>query len=484
MGIGARVWVWVLGAMLALAAGACSCADDSRPRRDGGGVDPIDAGPEPGVDAPVPPGTDGGPPPLPDAPDARIDRTMFCMGMGPPVIVGDSTMSTATCAGAIATSVFDNSVCSCDDTNIVGYLRTRSFDSGVPGSSDDDWGAPVGVNRNYLTGGYADIGGSFTIATSSATTFAGYLRIRGDGRFGGDISAIGRVDVYRDLWILGSVALTVEANVTGDLHQPTGRLFGFPTSSVGGSTIRSAFTVERPCACDPSEIVDIAGIVAAGRAENDNADIGLMPGVLDPVIGLGVDIELPCGRFYLSGISGLGDITLHVNGRTALFVDGDVNALGVFDIDIGPDGELDMFIGGQLLSIGAGSYGDRNRPARTRIYAAGGGDVTIIGATGFVGNVYAPNARITAPGATTVYGSLFGRQIDMPGYLDVHYDRAILDVDVDCPPPTGGCEMCGGIGCSDHTACILGACTGCTSDADCCAPLVCYPDGTCDSLLI
>ena len=77
---------------------------------------------------------------------------------------------------------------------------------------------------------------------------------------------------------------------------------------------------------------------------------------------------------------------------------------------------------------------------------------------------------------------MFGRVIDMPGYLNMHYDRAILDVDVDCPPD--GCAMCGGDGCSDHTACVGGACVSCTADADCCAPLVCYPDGTCGSLLI
>lgn len=463
----------------------CNCSSDTRPPRDGGGGG-LDGGL---ADTPVPPGVDAPrlvpdvPPMLPDTPDAYLTREEFCMGAGPPVIVGDSSMSTDTCAGAIATRVFDNALCSCEDTNIVGYLVTRSFDSGM-GTGDDDYGAPVGVNRNYITGGYADVGGSFVVAGTGGVNFAGYLRIRGDGRFGGDVNAIGRIDVYRDMWVRGNVALTVEANVTRDLHQPTGRTFGFPTSDVGGATIRTAFTVDPPCRCGATEIVDIASIVATGRTLNDNASIGLVAGVIDPVVGIGEEITLPCGRFYLSGISGIGDITLNIPGRTALFIDGDVNALGVFDIDLGPEGELDMFISGNLTSIGAGSYGDRSHPSRTRIYVGGTGDVTIIGATGFVGNVYAPRARITAPGATTVYGSLFGRQIDMPGYLNVHYDRAILDVDVECPPPTGGCEMCGVPGCTDHTACVAGECRGCTSDAECCAPLVCYPDGTCDSLLI
>jgi hypothetical protein len=462
---------------------ACDCGGGERRRDAGGGDGGADATvverDVPGLDAPRPPPIDA--PILPDTPDAYLTREEFCMGRGPAVIVGDATMMTETCAGSIASRVFDHAICSCDDTNVVGYLRTASFDSGVPGTSEDGFGAPVGVNADYLTGGYADIGGTMVVAGTSGVSFVGYLRVGGDAFFADDVSAIGRIDVARDLWIRGNLPLTVGLYVTRDLHQPAGRTLS-PINDIGGSRYTGTFTVPPPCRCGASDIVDIASIVATASRVNDNASVGLVANELDPVIGLGREITLPCGRFYLTGISGLGDITLRVEGRTALFVQGDVNALGAFDIDLGPDGELDLFIAGNLLSIGAGSYGDRARPARTRIYVGGTGDVTLVGAAGFVGNVYAPRARITAPGATTVYGSLFGQRIDMPGYLDVRYDRAILDVDVDCPPPTE-CEPCGGTGCTDDRACVGGMCVGCGSDADCCAPLVCYGDGTCGPLL-
>lgn len=414
--------------------------------------------------------------------DAIVTRDEFCMGRGPAVVVGDATIMTETCAGSIASRVFDHAVCSCEDTNVVGYLHTRSFDSGGAGT-EDAYGAPVGVDRNYFTGGYADIGGSFTVAGSDSVGFAGYLRVGGDARFGGDVTAIGRIEIARDFWLAGSVPLTVSVDVERDLHQPAGETLGI-FSSVGGSTFHEPVTITAPCRCASDDLVDVAAIVAAARSANDNASVGLAPNIVDPVIGIGTEIALPCGRFYLTGISGLGDITLRVDGRTALFVDGDLNALGVFDVDLGPEGELDLFVAGDLLSIGAGSFGDRARPAGTRVYVGGMGDVSIVGATGFVGNVYAPRARVTAPGATTVYGSLFGREIDMPGYLDVRYDRAILDAGADCPPPPGGCEMCGEAACTDGRACIGGACSACASDADCCAPLVCHPDGTCGPLLI
>jgi len=414
--------------------------------------------------------------------DAAIDREAFCMGRGPIITVGDSTRMTDTCVGAIATRVFDNAVCSCMNANVAGYLRTRSFDSGM-GTMDTAAGAPVGINGEYTTGGYADVGGTFVVAGAGGIRFGGYLQVGGDARFGGDVNAISYIDVKRDLWVEGNVTNIGLLSVDGDVHQPSGRrLSTFP--DIGGSRITSPFNVEDPCACEPAELVDIEAIVAAGVIDNDNSDVGLDPTMLETVAGLDVDVTLPCGRYHLTSIGGLGSITLHVPGRTALFVDGDVNALGVFDIDLGPDGELDLFIRGNLLSIGSGSYGDRSRPAATRIYVGGTGDVAIVGATGFVGNVYAPRARITAVGATTVYGSLFGREINMPGYLDVHYDRAILDVDRDCPPPADGCGCGIGEGCTDHLGCVEGMCTACSSDADCCAPLVCHPDGTCGSLLI
>jgi hypothetical protein len=476
--------VRAIGVGCLLLAAACSAeGGEPRARDAGAGGDP-DAG---GTDAPAA-DRDAGPARDGDTPadagtDGPIDREAYCMGEGPPVIVGDETMDTDTCAGAIASRVFSNSICTCEDANIAGYLKTRSFHSGMM-MSDTTAGAPVGIDRNYLTGGYADVGGTFVVSGPAGVRFGGYLDVGGDARFGADVNAAGYIHVRRDLWVLGNVTNIGLLRVDRDVHQPSGRtLATFP--DIRGSTIRTPFTVDAPCDCTPTGLVDIAAIVAHGMTHNDNADVGLDPRLLENVVGLGVDLTLPCGRYYVTSIGGLGSITLHVPGRTALFVGGDVNALGVFDIDLEGTGEIDLFIGGNLLSIGSGSYGDRASPSRTRIYVGGSGDVTIIGATGFVGNVYAPHSRITAPGATTVYGSLFGRQIDMPGYLDVHYDRGILDVGVECDPPADGCTTCGADGCTDHTACIAGECGGlCTSDGDCCAPLVCYPDGTCGALLI
>lgn len=472
-----RRFHWALVFFL-LGVGACDCGSNVTHHGDGGtgdGGHPMDGG---GVDTGVV--GDAGPP-VDLGTDGPIDRMAFCMGMGPAVTVGDMTMGTATCAGAIASRVFNNSVCSCTDANVIGYMRTRSFHSGTM-MSDTTAGAPVGIDQHDATGGFADIGGTLVVDGTSALNFGGYLKVGGDTKVNSDLGAIGYINIARDLWIEGNISIIGYVDVGRDVHQPSGHSI-LPPPSVGGSTSHAAFTIDPPCDCSPTGLVDIAAIVADGMAHNDNADIPLDPNLLAAVAGIGVDITLPCGRFYLNSVGGIGGITVHVTGRTALFIGGDVNAIGAFNIDIAPAAELDMFIGGNILSIGAGSFGSRSRPAASRIYVGGSGTVTLVGLSGFVGNVYAPYATITAVGDTQVYGSLFGNLIDMPGYLDVHYDRAILDVDRECdPPPT--CDVCGTSMCVDHRACIGGACAACTSDADCCAPLICYPDGTCGSLLI
>jgi hypothetical protein len=399
--------------------------------------------------------------------------------------VGDEEVVIETCAGAVAERVFTYSVCSCTDVNLVGYLETRSFDS-ARDREVIEAGAPVGINGTYTTGGYTDLGGSFTVSGDQAVNFAGYLALGGDLRFGGNLSAIGYIEVGRDAWLDGNVTVPGYIWIGRDLYQTPGRRL---TSivTVEGERHPEAVSIAPPCACEPHQILDIGSVVDSAARDNDNALVGLDPAVLNDVAGIGVEIELPCGRFYLERIGGLGGITLRVTGHTALFVEGDVNSLGYLSVELAPEGELDLFIKGNLVAIGAGSFGSTERPAASRIYVGGEGDVVLVGAAEFVGNVYAPRSRITAVGAAFVYGSLFGRHIDMPGALMVNYDRHILNVGDDCgdeqeDPPAGSCDRCDN-SCPGNRACVEGECLDCRTDADCCEPLVCWPDGSCGSLM-
>lgn len=193
---------------------------------------------------------------------------------------------------------------------------------------------------------------------------------------------------------------------------------------------------------------------------------------------------MPCGRYYVNQIGGLGGVTLRIQGRTALFVGGDVWATGLFKVELDPGAELDLFIQDDFVLTGAARFGDRTRPAAMRIYVGGTGDVAVAGYGDFVGNVYAPTANITVAGLGVVHGSLFGKNINAPSALMVHYDESILEVGDDCPedPPDGDtCKQCGD--CGNGSACVAGTCGECAQDSDCCAPLVCNR-GTCGQIQV
>jgi hypothetical protein len=407
----------------------------------------------------------------------------YCETGGPFVEVGDEEEVVETCAGEVAERVFTNAICSCTDINIAGYLETRSFDSHDDPSVRES-GAPVSVNVTYTTGGYTDVGGTFTVAGERSVNFAGYVNAGGDLRFRGDLSAVGYLEVDRDAWLLGDVTVPGYVRIGRDLHQAPGRRL-MAVVSVGGERVTESFTIDLPCRCGAGDVIDVGALVDAARRDNDNARIGLDPAVLNNVMGIGIELELDCGRFYLERIGGIGGITLRITGHTAIFVGGDVDAVGALDVELGPEGELDLFIAGNLVTIGAGSFGSTDRPAMSRVYVGGEGDVVLVGAAEFVGNVYAPRSRITAIGAAFVYGSLFGHLIEMPGALMVRYDRHILDVGEDCgeedDPDT--CDRCDNE-CPGNRACVDNVCIDCRTDADCCEPLVCWPDGSCGPLMI
>ncbi len=409
----------------------------------------------------------------------------FCSGSGPLVVVGDADggAGTSTCTGQIAEATFKSALCTCRDVNLQGYLRTRGFDSTkgpyVPGSTTG--GAPVGVDHDYVipalgaNAGFTDVGGSFSVAGPDSISFAGALSVDGDFRAAGRLDLKGYSRIARNAWIGGDVSNLGYATVGGDLH-----ISGNDMLPLVASGIRKKEPVSVAPPCDCNDLLDVAALVDHARTSNDNASIGLAPGALRNVIGL-VERTLPCGKYYVDALSGIGDIVLHVNGRVALFVEGSVSATGNLEVDLAPGAEIDVFIKGTLALTGRGAFGTPARPAATRLYVGGSGDVTLVGASGFVGNLYAPRARVTAIGYASVYGSVFARDFVVPGFADIVYDRAITHAGDGCnAPPPATCKQCGT--CTGGTACVNGACGKCTTDGDCCGQDVCV-EGACKVLI-
>jgi hypothetical protein len=90
-------------------------------------------------------------------------------------------------------------------------------------------------------------------------------------------------------------------------------------------------------------------------------------------------------------------------------------------------------------------------------------------------------------------GSLFLKDLNGSGYVDITYDRDIIIPGEQCPPPDDEepppddeepppeCFQTCNETCGD-SACIDGHCAPCTADADCCDPYVCI-EGACRQLI-
>jgi hypothetical protein len=342
----------------------------------------------------------------------------------------------ATCEPNIPAQAFSSALCSCEDTSVAGFLRTRSFRSNAGEQSADRLGGNVQVNRSYLTTGLVDVGGSFEVAGARDVLFGGVLRVGEDLRFNPAFDVAGIVQVGRDAALGSSLRAVGRIDIGRDLYRaPDSRFLGLALVGVGGQRYSQAVAVAPPCGCGSSEILDIPALVAEARASNDNASAGLDSHELDLALGIGTLLALPSGRYHLHQLAAAGALELRIEGRVSLFVDDDFHAGPLFRVSLAPGAELDLFVEDNFTLAGAAVIGDPKRPAATRVYVGGTGDIAIAGLNVFAGNVYAPRANVLVGGVGRVLGSLFGKNIVAAGFLDVGYDESVRDGNPICPPP-------------------------------------------------
>jgi hypothetical protein len=367
------------------------------------------------------------------------------------------------CSGDTAKQVFTFAVCTCSSFVHSGTLTTDSFDS--RSGRRTFGGGSVGTNGEYSSSGSGnDLGGSLWAAANSR--LGGHV-IAGDLRVGQGLTVTSSSRVRGSAEVDGSVT-AAELLIDGQLRIPPGAT---ATGVTAASTVEAVVNVPAPCRCE--ETVDVAGIARSFATDNDNANIGLDPGAL--TASGPVSVRLPCGRYFVTGLgSDDAELTLRVDGRVVLAVDGSLAGSGNLTIELGPDAELDLFVSGAFDWTGPLAIGDARRPAALRIYLGEG--LSYSGEAELAGNLYAPNGVFTAATRTELWGALFAQRIELSGTLIVHYDQAILDVE-GCAPPAADCtDSCG---CANPTpTCRGGKCGRCEKEADCCPPLHCA-DGEC-----
>lgn len=396
--------------------------------------------------------------------------TATCAGGGPPVVV-DGVDADGECAGGIAETTFRWAVCSCGYLELHNPLLTDAYDSTAGPYTPGQLGGGVGVNGAFTNTGTTTIFGPLWssastggVLTSNATT------IRQDLQVGGPLNVSNPFTVGGDAFVVGDVTTSSTISITGDLHQPGGS--GRTGSVSYANLVTQPVTVPTACdRCEAGDLLPIEGMVAAHRSpNNDNATIALDPDVL-LIPNRPVRLELPCGRFYLRGINTNAPLVISTQGRTALFIDGEIATTAPITFAVGPAGELDVFVADKLTTSAKMTIGSPNYPALTRVYLGGvGTTLTLTNDVLIGGFVYLARGGFLSSNPLEVFGGIIAGVFRNDGSTTVHYDRQVLEAGDACPPKPPQCTSCADCG---NQACNGGTCGACTSNADCCAPLSC-----------
>ncbi len=379
-----------------------------------------------------------------------------CVGGGPPIRIGTGPLD---CLGTLAQTTFRWSLCSCTDLNVSAALSTDAYDSSTGPYKPGELGGGVAVDRNVSNWSEAvSVGGTLWIAGSDSYSSSGPAS-----------------SVKGDLHLAGSWKASTPFTVDGAAYLG-GSLSGV---TVKGKTTNGASVVPA-CDCTADKLIPIAAIVQAHQTDNDNALIGLDEAVFEKP-GAPLRLDLPCGNFYLTAIDASLALTIHVHGRTALYVAGDVSASSSLAFTLEPDAELDLFVAGTLKASDTFVFGSPNYPALSRAYIGGTAKIALSSDVRLGGELYAANSeQLVWSAKNAIYGSIFAGNFRSSDVTNIHYDRAVLRTGDKCPPDPHECGSC--TDCHNQ-ACKNGVCGECGADSDCCSPLVCI-DGSCQPQVV
>lgn len=312
----------------------------------------------------------------------------------------DNHVSTTIAALCPPPATFDNAVCICEDLENIGALQVEpgpggAGSIGVNGHANLSGGGIVSGNLIAWAGADvsgASIGDSFV--TTGDVTGAGSVTISGDATIGGDLDFVGAVSIG------GNLALGGAESVSGYV-------------SAGNRTSYAA-PAAPPCGCDPSTFFDVDGAVATAAQVAGGASSWGNVGASE--------IHLSGGNYFVTADM-VGARRIFVDAPSSVYVDGNLRSVGADLWTLAPGATLDLFVSGNVTSVGALSIGNAADPTAFRLYIGGGDDVTVgtIGAAEISGAIYAPRATLAYAGATRITGTIFAKRIVGSGALSVVY---------------------------------------------------------------
>jgi hypothetical protein len=288
-----------------------------------------------------------------------------CVGGGP-VIEEPGIGGEVTCTGYTAQVAFRWSLCSCSDIHVTGGLITDAYDSRVGSYQSGNAGGGVGLNGVFTSTSTSNIDGSLWGSSSNGMQVIAGVDVAQELHLGGPFASTGPSNIGMDSYVNGDVQ-GYSVDIVGDLHVPASASVAAGVSYA--NLVQEPVNVAPPCDCESSQLIPVADIVAARASNNDNASIGLDSNVLvDP--NDTVRLDLPCGRYYLDSIGGIG-ATIVAHGHVALYVGGNVNTVDELRLVVDPTSTFDIYVAGDFFATSGAHIGSPAYPLLTRIYIGG-----------------------------------------------------------------------------------------------------------------
>lgn len=339
-----------------------------------------------------------------------------CSGLGSDL--GTETQYSQ-CPDSPATDAFSETVCICEDFKDIGNL--------IVGTSRIQDNATLAVNGQTIVMNNTQVRGTF-IPYGGLDAKANVQVTKGISS-AGTVSALGNVEAGSDLDVGGDLTGVGRLEVGGTLRVGgTDRFVGWQDVNATGPY---GTTPDAPCGCN--DIIDVVGLIAAAKTNNDNAAASLPTDINN--IGW-TDVRLTSGSYYFSEIRTIGATRFIIDGAVAMYIDGNLDSIGAEWITLTSGSVLDLYVAGAVRNIGHVALGDKWAPSSFRLYIGGEEECSInVGNQIFNGAIYAPKADLRYIGNTKIRGAVTAKSILGIGNLVVGY--AAPDAPPEECPPTG-----------------------------------------------
>lgn len=298
-------------------------------------------------------------------------------------------------------AVFQHAVCVCENLDHVGDLVVEPGTAGLGSVGVNGKTAFVGradVAGNFIAwGGFSSVGASIgeSLVTPAGVSGTGTLDIGANATIGGDLSCVGTVAIAGDLALGGA------EHVVGELTAANRTAYAAPAAP--------------PCDCDPSTFFDVAGAVAAAKQITGGTTSWDHVGASE--------IHLAGGNYFVTSANVVGLTAIYVDGSASVYVEGSLASVGAAQWHLAPGATLDLFVSGDVGSVGQLIAGNTADPTAFRLYVGGDDDVTVgaVGQTEIAGSIYAPRATLAYVGDARIIGSIFAKTIHGVGELSIEY---------------------------------------------------------------